>query len=124
MGGVAAAGALAALPRCKKDSGGGGVKVGLVIPQSGVYAPLGVDMKRAWDLYLEKHGGKLGKYEVVTVVGDQRGHDRLAELAAVLLEVEVPCPLHVDAERRVDPGLRYDEADLHPATALFLLAPR
>src|SRR5262249_38916937 len=72
MGGVAAAGALAALPRCKKEAGGGGgVKVGLVIPQSGVYAPLGVDMKRAWDLYLEKHGGKLGKSAVTTVVADE-----------------------------------------------------
>jgi branched-chain amino acid transport system substrate-binding protein len=29
--------------------GGGAVKVGLVIPQSGVYAPLGKDMKQAWE---------------------------------------------------------------------------
>src|SRR5262245_16265863 len=34
--------------------GGGSVKVGLVIPQAGVYAPLGTDMKRAWDLWLER----------------------------------------------------------------------
>jgi branched-chain amino acid transport system substrate-binding protein len=83
LGAIGAAGALAALPACKSESPGGGtaaekkpaaaakVKVGLVIPQSGVYAPLGADMKRAWDLWLERHGGKLGKYEAVTVVADE-----------------------------------------------------
>src|SRR5262249_40504715 len=71
MGGVAAAGALAALPRGKKGESKAGVKVGLVVPQSGVYAPLGVDMKRAWDLYLSSHGGKLGKLDVTTVVADE-----------------------------------------------------
>jgi branched-chain amino acid transport system substrate-binding protein len=90
LGAMGAAGALAALPACKgrKDaggsaggsgggSGGGGgggggtVKVGLVVPQAGVYAPLGKDMKGAWDLWLERHGGKLGKYTVETVVADE-----------------------------------------------------
>jgi branched-chain amino acid transport system substrate-binding protein len=51
--------------------GGGSVKVGLVIPQAGVYAPLGTDMKRAWDLWLEKNNGKFGNYTVSTVVGDE-----------------------------------------------------
>jgi branched-chain amino acid transport system substrate-binding protein len=76
LGAMGAAGALAALPGCSKKpggdpAGGGRVKVGLVIPQAGVYAPLGTDMKRAWDLWLERHGGKLGKYEVTTVVADE-----------------------------------------------------
>jgi len=92
LGAMGAAGALAALPGCKKRSkgdgsgepastgsgggtggsgGGGRVKIGLVIPQAGVYAPLGVDMKRGWDLFLERHGGKLGNYEVSTVVADE-----------------------------------------------------
>jgi branched-chain amino acid transport system substrate-binding protein len=83
LGAGAAAGALAALAACKgRDGGGAGtgsagggggarVKVGLVVPQAGVYAPLGTDMKRAWDLWIERHGGKLGKYDVDTVVADE-----------------------------------------------------
>ena len=47
------------------------IKVGLVIPQSGVYAPLGEDMKAGWDLWLEQHGNKLGGREVETVVVDE-----------------------------------------------------
>ena len=49
----------------------GPVTVGLVIPQSGVYAPLGEDMKAAWDLYLSEHGNKLGGREVKTQVVDE-----------------------------------------------------
>ncbi|HEU4732785.1 MAG TPA: ABC transporter substrate-binding protein [Kofleriaceae bacterium] len=78
LGAMGAAGALAALPGCKDQgkpstgaAGAARVKVGLVVPQAGVYAPLGTDMKRAWELWLERHGGKLGKYEVTTVVADE-----------------------------------------------------
>ena len=79
LGAMGAAGAVAALPGglgCKKpggdgQAGGGRVKVGLVVPQAGVYAPVGTDMKRGWDLWLEHRGGKLGKYEVTTVVADE-----------------------------------------------------
>ena len=49
----------------------GPVKVGLVIPQSGVYAPLGEDMKAGWELYLSQNGGKLGGRDVETVVADE-----------------------------------------------------
>jgi branched-chain amino acid transport system substrate-binding protein len=52
-------------------SGGGAIKVGLVIPQAGVYAPLGVDMKRAWDLWLERNTNKFGNYTVTTVTADE-----------------------------------------------------
>src|SRR5438067_1878063 len=69
LGAMGAATALCALPSCK--SGGGAIKVGLVVPQGGVYKPLGDDMKRAWDLWLERHGGKMGKYEVTTAVADE-----------------------------------------------------
>lgn len=51
--------------------GGGPIKVGLVIPQDGVYTPLGVDMKNGWDLFLETHDGLLGGYEVETVIADE-----------------------------------------------------
>jgi branched-chain amino acid transport system substrate-binding protein len=86
LGAMGAAGALAALPGCRKRGGSTGasgrVKVGLVIPQAGVYAPLGVDMKRGWDLWLARHGGKLGKYEVATVVADE-GESPQTGVAAV-----------------------------------------
>lgn len=80
LGMVGATGAAAALSACgsslgndSSESGGGqgSVKVGLVIPQAGVYAPLGVDMKNGWDLWLERHGGKLGDFTVETVVADE-----------------------------------------------------
>lgn len=61
------------------DDGGGGdggtdggkVRIGLVIPQAGVYTPIGEDMKQAWDLWLDQHDGMLGDYEVETVVADE-----------------------------------------------------
>ena len=81
LGAMGAAGALAALPACKKSSdqpggqGGGGkggaVKIGLVVPQSGVYATVGNEMKHAWELWMERHGGKLGDRDVTTVVADE-----------------------------------------------------
>ena len=51
--------------------GGGTIKVGLVIPQAGVYTPLGEDMKQGWDLWLEENDGKMGDYEVETVIADE-----------------------------------------------------
>ncbi|MEJ3655353.1 ABC transporter substrate-binding protein [Actinomycetes bacterium KLBMP 9759] len=51
--------------------GGGAVKVGLVVPQSGVYAALGTDMQRGWELWLGQNGGKFGNYTVETVVADE-----------------------------------------------------
>lgn len=78
LGAVGAAGVVTVLPGCgntveqsNSSAASSGVKVGLVVPQSGVYAPLGTDMKRAWDLFLEQHGGKLGKYTVTTITGDE-----------------------------------------------------
>ncbi|MGY1615430.1 ABC transporter substrate-binding protein [Geodermatophilus sp. SYSU D00691] len=51
--------------------GGGSIKVGLVIPQAGVYTPLGEDMQNGWELWLEQNDGTLGGYEVETVVADE-----------------------------------------------------
>ena len=44
----------------EEDNGGdtGPVKLGLLVPQSGVYKSLGDDMKRGFELYVEQHGGK------------------------------------------------------------------
>lgn len=73
MLGAIGAGAVAAAG-CRKRGAGGGegkIKVGLIIPQAGVYAPLGTDMKRGWDLWLARHGGRLGQREVTTVVADE-----------------------------------------------------
>ena len=56
-------------------SGGGGgsgaVKVGLVIPQAGIYTPLGIDMQRGWELWLGQHDNMLGGYTVETVIADE-----------------------------------------------------
>ncbi|MGH8921516.1 MAG: ABC transporter substrate-binding protein, partial [Actinomycetes bacterium] len=51
--------------------GTGTVKVGLVVPKSGVYAALGTDMQRGWELWLEQNGKKFGNYTVETVVADE-----------------------------------------------------
>jgi branched-chain amino acid transport system substrate-binding protein len=77
LGAMGAAGVLATLPGCKRGgegggaSGGGRVKIGLVVPQSGVYATVGNEMKHAWELWLERHGGRLGAREVTTIVADE-----------------------------------------------------
>src|SRR5215468_586027 len=73
LGAMGAAGALAVLPACKRGGGGGGgaVKIGLVVPQSGVYATVGNEIKHGWELWLDRHGGKLGNREVTTVVADE-----------------------------------------------------
>ncbi|OLT07317.1 hypothetical protein BJF90_14410 [Pseudonocardia sp. CNS-004] len=51
--------------------GGGTVKVGLVVPQSGVYAALGTDMQRGWQLWLDQNGGTFGDRSVETVLADE-----------------------------------------------------
>lgn len=58
-------------PAAGGGGGGGTIKVGLVVPQSGVYSALGTDLQRGWDLFLAGSGGKLGDYTVETVVADE-----------------------------------------------------
>ena len=53
------------------DGGGGTVRVGLVIPQAGVYTALGIDMSNGWELWLDQNGGMFGGYTVETVIADE-----------------------------------------------------
>ena len=49
----------------------GGLKIGLVVPASGVYEPLGVDMTRGFELYLDQNDGQLGGQDVEVVKADE-----------------------------------------------------
>jgi branched-chain amino acid transport system substrate-binding protein len=49
------------------------VTIGLLVPKSGVYAPLGSDMEKGFTLYLKEHGNKLGGKNVTVKLVDEGG---------------------------------------------------
>lgn len=74
------------------DSGDGGntaagVNIGLLVPQSGVYAPLGEDMKNGFRLALDQAGGKIaGRQANVTTVDEGESPDTGVPAAQGLLD--------------------------------------
>lgn len=75
----AAGAALGLLSACGGSALGGdagaadakSVTIGLLIPKSGVYAPLGADMENGFRLYLKEHGNKLGGKDVTVKLVDE-----------------------------------------------------
>ncbi|WP_251049215.1 MULTISPECIES: ABC transporter substrate-binding protein [unclassified Streptomyces] len=61
----------ASLGTGSESTGDGPLKIGLLVPRSGIYKALGDDMKAGFELYVEQHGGKLGGHEVKIVVADE-----------------------------------------------------
>lgn len=54
-----------------ETSADGPVKIGLLVPQSGVYNTLGDDMKAGFEVYLEQNDGMLGGREVEVILADE-----------------------------------------------------
>ena len=70
--------------------GGGPVSIGLLVPTSGVYAPLGEDMQQGFEFFLEEHDGQLGGRETeVEVVDEGESPDTGVPGAQRLLQSEV-----------------------------------
>jgi branched-chain amino acid transport system substrate-binding protein len=55
----------------KGGSSGDTLKIGLVMPLTGVYQALGPDVKNGFQTYLDMHGGKLGGHKIDLLVGDE-----------------------------------------------------
>ncbi|MHA6631671.1 ABC transporter substrate-binding protein [Pseudonocardia sichuanensis] len=78
---LTACGGAAAGPSGDADASGP-TKVGLLIPQTGVYSPIGEAMQNAVDLYMENHDGALGGHEAEIVTADSAGNPETAKQRA------------------------------------------
>jgi branched-chain amino acid transport system substrate-binding protein len=86
---LCAGGLALALTACGGAAAGGSssqaagpAKVGLLIPQTGVYSPIGKEMQNAVDLYMEEHDGQLGGHEAEVVTADSAGNPETAKQRA------------------------------------------
>jgi branched-chain amino acid transport system substrate-binding protein len=87
---LCAGGLALALTACGGAAAGGGssseeagsAKVGLLIPQTGVYSPIGKEMQNAVDLYMEQHDGKLGGHDAEIIAADSAGNPETAKQRA------------------------------------------
>lgn len=74
-GAAAATSFLAACGSSSLGAAGGGkygpVKIGLLLPEAGVYKGVGDDQRSGWELFLKQHGGKLGGREIEVVTADE-----------------------------------------------------
>lgn len=61
---------------------GAPVKIGFMVPKSGVYASIGVDLERAMQIYLEEHDNQLGGREVELVTIDEGSTPQVGTSAA------------------------------------------
>ena len=64
------------------NSAGDPVKIGLILPEDGVYKSLGDDLRRGWDLYLKLHDNKLGGREVRVITANEGEKPDVAVKAA------------------------------------------
>ncbi len=76
LGMIAAGSAVAAcgdapVPGLNAPAAAAHVKIGVIWPQSGPNAAIGTDLKRGWDLWVTKNGGKLGQYIADVVTADE-----------------------------------------------------
>jgi branched-chain amino acid transport system substrate-binding protein len=73
--------------------GGGGaepLKIGVIVPQSGNFAPEGEEVKRGYELMLEKAGGEMGGRPVELVFGDALApEDATAEVERLASQEDV-----------------------------------
>ncbi|MGH3728327.1 MAG: ABC transporter substrate-binding protein [Micromonosporaceae bacterium] len=70
---------------------GGPVKIGVLLPEAGVYKGLGDDMRNGWELYLKQSGGKLGGRKVKVVTGEEGEKPDVTKASAEKLLKQEKC---------------------------------